>query len=188
VNSGGTIGTGCVSHCPAFPSSPMLQHSLSCFSRRLFLGTGRSLSTGGPASLLIAYTITGALVYLVMLCLGGSFPPPSPHKLAQTCSHLFPICRNGYRVASSGILHYLLRPIRRRSFRVHHRLEVRPFFSFFIRSLRRIDLFLETATSSMTPSRPLPTSPPLRSSSSTGTRNMPGRYRWPSWCSSSRST
>ncbi|BGP39401.1 Basic amino-acid permease [Rhodotorula kratochvilovae] len=43
---GGTIGTG------------------------LFLGTGRSLATGGPASLLINYSIVGALVYLVMLCLG----------------------------------------------------------------------------------------------------------------------
>lgn len=43
---GGTIGTG------------------------LFLGTGRSLATGGPGSLLINYSIVGALVYLVMLCLG----------------------------------------------------------------------------------------------------------------------
>ncbi|GAA5925996.1 hypothetical protein JCM3775_005171 [Rhodotorula graminis] len=43
---GGTIGTG------------------------LFLGTGRSLVNGGPASLLINYSIVGALVYLVMLCLG----------------------------------------------------------------------------------------------------------------------
>ncbi|KAM0747083.1 hypothetical protein T439DRAFT_306025 [Meredithblackwellia eburnea MCA 4105] len=36
----------------------------------LFLGTGRSLATGGPASLLINYSIVGAVVYLVMLCLG----------------------------------------------------------------------------------------------------------------------
>ncbi|GAA6014386.1 hypothetical protein JCM11491_007036 [Sporobolomyces phaffii] len=43
---GGTIGTG------------------------LFLGTGRALSTGGPGSLLINYSIVGAVVYLVMLCLG----------------------------------------------------------------------------------------------------------------------
>ncbi|GAA5850411.1 hypothetical protein JCM3766R1_007185 [Sporobolomyces carnicolor] len=43
---GGTIGTG------------------------LFLGTGRALATGGPGSLLINYAIVGALVYLVMLCLG----------------------------------------------------------------------------------------------------------------------
>ncbi|GAA5827450.1 hypothetical protein JCM5353_002103 [Sporobolomyces roseus] len=36
----------------------------------LFLGTGRALSTGGPGSLLINYSLVGALVYLVMLCLG----------------------------------------------------------------------------------------------------------------------
>jgi AAT family amino acid transporter len=43
---GGTIGTG------------------------LFLGTGKSLSTGGPASMLIAYAIVGAIVYVTMLALG----------------------------------------------------------------------------------------------------------------------
>ncbi|OAA49643.1 amino acid permease [Metarhizium rileyi] len=43
---GGTIGTG------------------------LFLGTGKSLATGGPASLLICYAITGAIVFVTMLCLG----------------------------------------------------------------------------------------------------------------------
>ena len=43
---GGTIGTG------------------------LFLGTGKSLATGGPASMLICYAITGAIVYVTMLALG----------------------------------------------------------------------------------------------------------------------
>lgn len=43
---GGTIGTG------------------------LFLGTGKSLSTGGPASMVIAYAIVGAIVYITMLSLG----------------------------------------------------------------------------------------------------------------------
>ncbi|TVY55711.1 putative amino-acid permease PB1C11.02 [Lachnellula cervina] len=43
---GGTIGTG------------------------LFLGTGKSLATGGPASMLIAYFIVGAIVFLTMLALG----------------------------------------------------------------------------------------------------------------------
>jgi AAT family amino acid transporter len=43
---GGTIGTG------------------------LFLGTGKSLATGGPASMLIAYFIVGAIVMLTMLALG----------------------------------------------------------------------------------------------------------------------
>ncbi|KAK7425183.1 Basic amino-acid permease [Neonectria punicea] len=43
---GGTIGTG------------------------LFLGTGKSLATGGPASILIAYSIVGAIVFTTMLALG----------------------------------------------------------------------------------------------------------------------
>ncbi|KJZ71695.1 hypothetical protein HIM_08892 [Hirsutella minnesotensis 3608] len=43
---GGTIGTG------------------------LFLGTGKSLATGGPASLLICYAIVGAIVFVTMLSLG----------------------------------------------------------------------------------------------------------------------
>jgi AAT family amino acid transporter len=43
---GGTIGTG------------------------LFLGTGKSLATGGPASMLIAYFIVGAIVFVTMLSLG----------------------------------------------------------------------------------------------------------------------
>lgn len=43
---GGTIGTG------------------------LFLGTGKSLATGGPASILIAYFIVGCIVFFTMLSLG----------------------------------------------------------------------------------------------------------------------
>lgn len=43
---GGTIGTG------------------------LFLGSGKSLAVGGPAYLLIAYSIVGAIVFLTMLALG----------------------------------------------------------------------------------------------------------------------
>jgi AAT family amino acid transporter len=43
---GGTIGTG------------------------LFLGTGKSLATGGPASLVLCYGIVGAIVFVTMLCLG----------------------------------------------------------------------------------------------------------------------
>lgn len=43
---GGTIGTG------------------------LFLGTGKALATGGPASLLLSYAIVGGIVFVTMLCLG----------------------------------------------------------------------------------------------------------------------
>lgn len=50
---GGTIGTG------------------------LFLGTGKALATGGPASMLIAYAICGGIVFVTMLSLGemASFIP-----------------------------------------------------------------------------------------------------------------
>lgn len=43
---GGTIGTG------------------------LFLGTGKSLAMGGPASMLIAYALVGGIVFITMLSLG----------------------------------------------------------------------------------------------------------------------
>ncbi|KAF5344169.1 hypothetical protein D9756_011404 [Leucocoprinus leucothites] len=36
----------------------------------LFLGTGSSLATGGPASMLICYTIIGFIVYITLLLLG----------------------------------------------------------------------------------------------------------------------
>lgn len=36
----------------------------------LFLGTGNSLSKGGPASMLISYSIVGAIVFITMLSLG----------------------------------------------------------------------------------------------------------------------
>lgn len=46
IATGGTIGTG------------------------LFLGTGNSLATGGLVSILIAYLIIGAIVFVTMLSLG----------------------------------------------------------------------------------------------------------------------
>ncbi|KAF7321388.1 AA-permease domain-containing protein [Mycena kentingensis (nom. inval.)] len=36
----------------------------------LFLGTGKSLATGGPASMLICYSIVGFIVYITLLLLG----------------------------------------------------------------------------------------------------------------------
>lgn len=36
----------------------------------LFLGTGRSLAQGGPASVLICYSIVGFVVYVTVLLLG----------------------------------------------------------------------------------------------------------------------
>lgn len=52
---GGTIGTG------------------------LYLGTGKSIATGGPASTLIAYAICGGIIFVTMLCLGemAAFIPVS---------------------------------------------------------------------------------------------------------------
>ncbi|OJJ94664.1 hypothetical protein ASPACDRAFT_37520 [Aspergillus aculeatus ATCC 16872] len=46
ISIGGTVGTG------------------------LYLGTGRALATGGPASMLLAYSVCGGLVFLTMLSLG----------------------------------------------------------------------------------------------------------------------
>lgn len=36
----------------------------------LFIGSGKALETGGPGSLLVCYTVVGAIVYLTMLSLG----------------------------------------------------------------------------------------------------------------------
>jgi AAT family amino acid transporter len=36
----------------------------------LFLGTAKSLAQGGPASILIAYSIVGFIVYVTLLLLG----------------------------------------------------------------------------------------------------------------------
>lgn len=36
----------------------------------LFLGTGRSLAEGGPASILICYSLVGFVVYVTLLLLG----------------------------------------------------------------------------------------------------------------------
>ncbi|ODA83457.1 hypothetical protein RJ55_01971 [Drechmeria coniospora] len=65
----------------AFARSDNLQRSLSArqvqmiaiggtIGTGLFLGTGKSLATGGPASMLICYAIVGAIVFVTMLCLG----------------------------------------------------------------------------------------------------------------------
>jgi amino acid transporter, AAT family len=36
----------------------------------LFLGTGRSLAQGGPASMIVCYAIVGFIVYVALLLLG----------------------------------------------------------------------------------------------------------------------
>jgi amino acid transporter, AAT family len=62
---GGTIGTG------------------------LFLGTGRSLAQGGPASMLICYSIVGAIVYITLLLLGEmatQYPIPGKSHYLQSWS------------------------------------------------------------------------------------------------------
>ncbi|SCV01264.1 LAME_0G15082g1_1 [Lachancea meyersii CBS 8951] len=45
----------------------------------LYLGTGKALANGGPASILINYSVIGLVVYLTMLCLGemSTFMPIS---------------------------------------------------------------------------------------------------------------
>ena len=60
---GGTIGTG------------------------LFLGTGKALATGGPASLLLCYAIVGAIVFVTMLSLGemAAFVPGKTPRNSGAC-------------------------------------------------------------------------------------------------------
>jgi len=73
-----TVEEGQIDHAP---STDLLSRKLSArqvqmiaiggtIGTGLFLGTGKSLAVGGPASLLIAYLIVGAIVYLTMLALG----------------------------------------------------------------------------------------------------------------------
>jgi amino acid permease len=57
----------------------------------LFLGTGRSLAQGGPASMLICYSIVGFIVYVTLLLLGEMATQyPIAGELLQCIScHLF---------------------------------------------------------------------------------------------------
>ena len=66
---------------PSSPSIGTLQRGLSSrqvqmiaiagtIGTGLFLGTGRSLAQGGPASMLICYSIVGFIVYVTLLLLG----------------------------------------------------------------------------------------------------------------------
>jgi amino acid transporter, AAT family len=48
----------------------------------LFLGTGRSLAQGGPASMLICYAIVGVIVYITLLLLGEM---ATQYPVAGTC-------------------------------------------------------------------------------------------------------
>lgn len=67
---GGTIGTG------------------------LFLGTGKALASGGPASLLLSYALVGAIIYITMLCLGemAAFVPVAGSFCTFARFHT-PFCR-----------------------------------------------------------------------------------------------
>lgn len=69
-----------VEHAPPI-SADLLKRSLSArqvqmiaiggtIGTGLFLGTGKSLATGGPAAILICYAIVGAIVFVTMLSLG----------------------------------------------------------------------------------------------------------------------
>jgi amino acid permease len=62
---GGTIGTG------------------------LFLGTGRSLAQGGPASMLICYSIVGFIVYVTLILLGEM---ATQYPVAGECLGTFLLC------------------------------------------------------------------------------------------------
>jgi len=55
----------------------------------LFLGTGRSLAQGGPASMLICYGIVGFVVYVTLLLLGEmatQYPVAGELLLVHICA------------------------------------------------------------------------------------------------------
>jgi len=58
----------------------------------LFLGTGRSLAQGGPASMLICYSIVGFIVYVTLLLLGEM---ATQYPIAGECFILFLIMSPG---------------------------------------------------------------------------------------------
>jgi amino acid permease len=54
----------------------------------LFLGTGRSLAQGGPASVLVCYAIIGFIVYITLLLLGEmatQYPVAGKHSFSSKC-------------------------------------------------------------------------------------------------------
>jgi Amino acid permease len=54
----------------------------------LFLGTGRSLAEGGPASMLICYAIVGSIVYVTLLLLGEM---ATQYPVAGECIRSIPL-------------------------------------------------------------------------------------------------
>jgi len=52
----------------------------------LFLGTGRSLAQGGPASMLICYSVVGFIVYVTLLLLGEM---ATQYPVAGECDPVF---------------------------------------------------------------------------------------------------
>ena len=57
----------------------------------LFLGTGRSLAQGGPASLLICYAIVGIIVWITLLLLGEmatQYPVAGESSQTETFAHV----------------------------------------------------------------------------------------------------
>lgn len=77
----------------------------------LFLGTGRSLAQGGPASMLICHSIVGFIVYVTLLLLGEM---ATQYPIAGECfSVSLAICS-----PKSGPVHLSLSPVSR-SLSVH---------------------------------------------------------------------
>jgi amino acid permease len=61
----------------------------------LFLGTGRSLAQGGPATMLICYSVVGFVVYITLLLLGemGTQYPVAgePFIFGDVCPRAVPL-------------------------------------------------------------------------------------------------
>jgi hypothetical protein len=86
----------------------------------LFLGTGRSLAQGGPASMLICHSIVGFIVYVTLVLLGEM---ATQYPIAGECFGVSPLSYVRRRVVPV----HLLRPPVSRLFSVH----------FYVQSQRR---------------------------------------------------
>ena len=72
----------------AYMNEPIPCGSTGTIGTGLFLGTSKSLAQGGPASILIAYSIVGFIVYIALLLLGEMATQYPVAGMYMTFAHL----------------------------------------------------------------------------------------------------